>query len=441
MNIKDDSRKIEKGDIFIALKKIHDGHDYIDDAIENGASKIVAEKGDYSVETLIVPDTHEYLVNYLNDNYYDQIKELKLIGMTGTNGKTTTCFLIYQALNNLGIKTAYIGTIGFYIDEKVRDLNNTTPDILEIYELLLECKKNNCIYVVMECSSHALDMNRLETLQFDIGIFSNLTPDHIDYHKTIENYALAKQKLFKQVKYLSIINSDDPYKDYFLNATSTTYGINSGDYKISDYNIDTAGTSFTLNDQIYHTKLIGKHNLYNILVVIVLLEDLRIEQDKIVEQVSLLNAPVGRMDLVKDGDNTIVIDYAHTPDAVSQIIKASRELKPNRIITIIGCGGNRDKVKRPMMARIATSLSDEVIFTTDNPRDEKPVSIIDDMLHGLDSSNYEIIINREKAIIKGIQKLTKNDILLVLGKGHETYQLINGVKYDFDDKKIVLDNI
>lgn len=441
MNIKDDSRKVVKGDTFIALKKIHDGHDYIDEAIKNGATKIIAEKGNYSVDTLIVPDTHEYLVNYLKETYYDEIKDLKLIGMTGTNGKTTTCFLIYQVLNNLGIKTAYIGTIGFYLDKKVKDLNNTTPDILEMYELLLECKKNNCVYVVMEASSHALDMNRLATLEFDIGIFSNLTPDHIDYHKTLENYALAKQKLFKQVKYLSIINSDDAYKDYFLTANSTTYGIDSGDYKISDYTIDTKGTTFTLNGTKYHTNLIGKHNLYNVLVVIVLLEYLMIDEEKIVNQISLLNAPIGRMDLIKSGDNTIIVDYAHTPDAVEKIIKACLELKPNRIITIIGCGGNRDRAKRPMMANIATNLSDEVIFTTDNPRDEKPENIIADMLHGLDSSNYEIVINREKAIIKGIQKLTKNDILLVLGKGHETYQLVNGIKYDFDDKKIVLDNI
>ena len=218
MNIKDDSRKIKKGDTFIALNK---GHDYVQEAINNGASKVIVEKGLYDVETIVVPDTHEYLVNYLYDNYYDLIKDLKLIGMTGTNGKTTTCFLIYQALNKLNIKTAYIGTIGFYIDEKIKQTNNTTPDILEIYEMLLEAKENNCKYVVMETSSHALDMHRLDKLSFDIGIFSNLTIDHLDYHKTMENYALAKQKLFDKVKYLSIVNSDSEYKDYFIKPNHT----------------------------------------------------------------------------------------------------------------------------------------------------------------------------------------------------------------------------
>ena len=437
MNIKDDSRKIKKGDTFIALNK---GHDYVQDAINNGASKVIVEKGLYDVETIVVPDTHEYLVNYLYDNYYDLIKDLKLIGMTGTNGKTTTCFLIYQALNKLNIKTAYIGTIGFYIDEKIKQTNNTTPDILEIYEMLLEAKENNCKYVVMETSSHALDMHRLDKLSFDIGIFSNLTIDHLDYHKTMENYALAKQKLFDKVKYLSIVNSDSEYKDYFIKPSTTTYGIDSGDYKISSYEIDMNGTTFILNDITYHTKLIGKHNLYNVLSVIVLLEYLNIGVDKIKEVISLLNPPKGRMDMVKKGNNSIIIDYAHTPDAVDKIIKTCKELKPNNIITIIGCGGDRDRSKRPIMAKYACD-SDFAIFTTDNPRSEDPNRIISDMLQELDKTNYEIELNREKAIIKGIQKLKNNDILLVLGKGHETYQIIDNVKYDFDDKLIVINNI
>lgn len=195
MILKDDSRKIKKGDTFIALKKVHDGHEYIEEAIKNGASKIIAERGNYKVDTLIVPDTHKYLVDYLYDNYYDKIKDLKLIGMTGTNGKTTTCFLIYQALNKLNIKCAYIGTIGFYLDKKIKDLSNTTPDILEIYEMLLECADKGIEYVVMECSSHALDMKRLDKLKFKYGIFSNLTEDHLDYHGSFENYIKAKQNM------------------------------------------------------------------------------------------------------------------------------------------------------------------------------------------------------------------------------------------------------
>ena len=434
MNIKDDSRKVNKGDIFVALKKVNDGHEYVLEAIKNGASKVVVEEGDYEVETIKVKNTHEYLVNYLYDNYYDKIRNLKLIGMTGTNGKTTTCFLIYQALNKLGIKCAYIGTIGFYLDKKIKSLNNTTPDILEIYELLSECVDKNYEYVVMECSSHALDMHRLDGLQFQYGIFSNLTQDHLDYHKTLENYIKAKQKLFDQVTIKTLVNSDDKYKDYFVRDNTITYGLN-GDYKLSDINLKER--TFKVNNITYKTKLIGKHNIYNLLVVIALLSELKLNT-KVIEK---LTCPPGRMDIVNFNNNMIVIDYAHTPDAVSKILDSVKELEFNKIITIIGCGGDRDSFKRPIMSKIACDNSDYVIFTNDNPRHENPNNIISDMLHNLDKFNYEIILNREKAIIKGIQMLEKNDILLVLGKGHENYQIINGVKHHFDDKEIVLKNI
>ena len=437
MNIKDDSRKVNKGDVFVALKKFHDGHEYVLDAIKNGASKVVIEKGDYEVETIKVKDTHKYLVDYLHDNYYDKIKALKLIGMTGTNGKTTTCFLIYQALNKLNIKCAYIGTIGFYMDKKIKDLNNTTPDILEIYELLLECVNKNIEYVVMECSSQALVMNRLDGLKFEYGIFSNITEDHLDYHKTMDNYVKAKQILFDNVVGKTFVNIDDEYKDYFLKDNSITYGLNGGDYFLKEYQIDLNGSSFKVNNTCYKTKLIGKHNLYNILVVIALLNELHLDSSIVSE----LECPKGRMDIVRKDNNLIIIDYAHTPDAVLKIISSVKELSPNHIITIIGCGGDRDPYKRPIMSSIACQNSDFVIITNDNPRSENPNNIVGDMLHNLDKFNYEIILNREKAIIRAIQMLDKNDILLVLGKGHETYQIINNEKYHFDDKEVVLKNI
>ncbi len=437
MNLKDDSRKIKKGDTFIALKKVHDGHEYINDAIKNGASKIIAERGNYEVDTLIVPDTHKYLVDYLYDNYYDKIKHLKLIGMTGTNGKTTTCFLIYQALNKLNIKCAYIGTIGFYLDKKVRDLSNTTPDILEIYEMLLECAFNDIEYVVMECSSHALSMKRLDKLKFKFGIFSNLTEDHLDYHGSFDNYVKAKQILFDNVTDKTFVNIDDEYKDYFIKDNSITYGLNKSDYHLTDYVISLDGSSFKVNGNSYKTKLIGKHNLYNILVVIALLLELNLDTS-VIEN---LECPKGRMDIVRKESNLVIVDYAHTPDAVLKIITAVKELNPNHIITIVGCGGDRDPYKRPIMSNIACSNSDHVIITNDNPRSENPNNIVSDMLHNLDKFNYEIILNRKNAIIKGIQMLDKNDILLVLGKGHETYQIINNKRYNFDDKEVVLENI
>lgn len=437
MNLKDDSRKIKKGDTFIALKKVHDGHEYINDAIKNGANKIIAERGNYEVDTLIVPDTHKYLVDYLYDNDYDKIKHLKLIGMTGTNGKTTTCFLIYQALNKLNIKCAYIGTIGFYLDKKVRDLSNTTPDILEIYEMLLECAFNDIEYVVMECSSHALSMKRLDKLKFKFGIFSNLTEDHLDYHGSFDNYVKAKQILFDNVTDKTFVNIDDDYKDYFIKDNSITYGLNKSDYHLTDYVIGLDGSSFKVNGNSYKTKLIGKHNLYNILVVIALLSELNLDTS-VIEN---LECPKGRMDIVRKESNLVIVDYAHTPDAVLKIITAVKELNPNHIITIVGCGGDRDPYKRPIMSNIACSNSDHVIITNDNPRSENPNNIVSDMLHNLDKFNYEIILNRKNAIIKGIQMLDKNDILLVLGKGHETYQIINNKRYNFDDKEVVLENI
>ena len=439
LNIKDDSRKVVKGDTFIALKKVNDGHNYIEEAIRNGANKVIVEKGLYDVETVIVEDTHKYLVKYLKHYYYDKIKDLKLIGMTGTNGKTTTCFLLYQALNKANIKCAYIGTIGFYIEDKIKDLNNTTPDILEIYELLIECVKNNVEYVVMEASSQALDMNRLDGLEFEYGIFSNITQDHLDYHKTMENYIKCKQKLFANVKTKTFVNIDDNYCDYFINENSITYGTNESNYQLDEYKIDLNGSCFKVNKTDYKTNLIGKHNLYNVLVVIAILNELGI--DNIQDIIQDLQAPKGRMDVIKKDSNLIIVDYAHTPDAVSKIISSVKNLKPNKIITIIGCGGNRDKTKRPIMGKIASDESDYVIYTSDNPRFEDPVQIIDDMLQNIDKNNYEIEVNREKSIIKGIQMLQKNDILLVLGKGHENYQIIQNNKYDFDDKEIILNNI
>jgi len=434
MNIKDDSRKVNDGDIFIALTKVNDGHLYIEEAIKNGASTVIVEKGEYEVETITVPDTHEYLVDYLKREYYSEIKDLKLIGMTGTNGKTTTCFLIYQALNLLNKKCAYIGTNGFYIDKKIKDLPNTTPDILEIYELLLIAKKKKCEYIVMEASSHALDMNRLKGLKFEVGIFSNLTIDHLDYHKTFENYKKAKQKLFDMVTGITIVNIDDANKDGFLRDNTIPYGID----MVSKYKCDINGSSFIFEKEEYKSKLIGKHNLYNLLVVITLLKYLKV--DNIKEIISKLEAPLGRMDIIKKRKKAVIIDYAHTPDAVEKIILTIKELKKYKIITLIGCGGDRDKTKRPLMAKVATSLSNYVIITSDNPRNEDPKKIASDMLHGLDTKNVEIIINREKAIIKGIQRLKNNDILLVLGKGHEKHQIIGNNKIPFDDKKIVLDN-
>ena len=438
MNIKIDSRKIKKGDTFIAIREANnDGHKYVEAAIKNGATTVIVEEGKYSVNTITVSDTKKYLEEYLENNYYDKIKKLKLIGMTGTNGKTTTCYLIYQALNKLGIKCAYIGTLGFYTDKETK-LNNTTPNLYEIYNMLIECVNNNYEYVVMEVSSQGLSMGRVNTLLFDYVIFSNLTIDHLDYHGTLENYALSKQKLFNMTRdSIAIINNDDKYKDLFLlDNKNITYGKTNSDYNISNISCSLNGSKFNLNNEVYFTKLIGEYNIYNLSIVIILLKLLNV--DNIYNLIKELDFPNGRMDIIKYNDNNIIIDYAHTPDAVEKIIKEMSKIDHNKIITIIGCGGNRDRSKRPIMGEVATDNSDYVIFTSDNPRYENPKEILKDITCKLDKKNYKIIKERKKAIKSAIQMLSKNDILLLLGKGHEDYQIIKDKRKPFSDKNVVL---
>ena len=446
MNIKVDSRKVKNGDIFVAIKGVNgDGHNYIEEAISNGAKKVVVEHGLYSVDTLIVENTHDYLVDYLKDNYYDKIKNLKLIGVTGTNGKTTSSYLLWQALNKLGIKTSYIGTIGFYISEKVSELNNTTPDILDLYEMFIESINEECKFVVMEVSSHSLVLDRVKGLLFDYAIFTNLTQDHLDYHKNMENYALSKQKLFKNIKEngVAIINSDDEnYNYYLLENNNVTYGSKNCDYQVIEFNNDINNSSFKLkyNNEVieYKTKLLGKYNIYNLINAIIVLNKENISCENIKMVISELEEPPGRLEKIKLPLGTAIVDYAHTPDAVEKVISCVKEVCKGNVYTIIGCGGNRDKSKRPLMGDISTKLSDYVIFTSDNPRNENPSDIINDIVQQLDNKKYEIEENREKAIFKGIQKLNKNDILLVLGKGHEDYQIIGNNKIHFSDKEIVL---
>ena len=431
IDIKTDSRKVVDGDTFIAIKNInHDGHDYILDAINNGAKKIICEHGNYDVETVIVPNTRKYLEEYLYNKYYSSISKMKLIGITGTNGKTTTCFLIYQILNDLGIKCAYIGTIGFYYGNVKRELNNTTPDIDILYDMLMEAYENDCQYVVMEVSSHALSLNRINGLLYDAVAFTNLTQDHLDFHKSFDDYKKAKEKLFSLTRNnkIAVINGDDPNYQYFINKDNSNILISSksGDVLITDRT---------------HINMVGRYNIYNYLTALIILVNLGIDINEILHLNERLSAPLGRMEMIKYHTNSIFVDYAHTPDAVENVLKTSLEFKKGKIITIVGCGGDRDKTKRPIMAHIAEEYSDWVIYTDDNPRTEDEKAIINDMLEGTKKNNHEVIYNRRNAIIKGISLLKENDILLILGKGHEDYQIIGTVKHHFSDKEIVLENI
>lgn len=437
INIKTDSRKIKPGDTFVAIKGLTvDGHDFIEKAIELGASKIVCEHGSYSVETLVVPNTKEWLQEYLITNYKDEVNKIKLIGMTGTNGKTTTCFLTYQMLLSLGKKAAYMGTIGFYMPGVKRELNNTTPEILDVYSMIVEAIEAGCEYFVMEVSSHSLVEKRIEGLEFSVEAFSNLTEDHLDFHKTMENYLHAKMLILDQLKGTIIVNSDDAYAKYFETKNYKTLGYNGNDYKILNYHETDNGTLINFKaDKEYsvETNLKCKYNVYNYLTALGILNTLGFSIDSIINITKNIYAPRGRCEQIRVRNSYAVIDYAHTPDAVEKIITSFLENKKGRIITIIGCGGDRDPLKRPIMGEIASRLSDYVIFTSDNPRTEDPNKILEDILKGVTKDNYEVEIDRTTAIRKGLDMLRDNDVLLILGKGHEDYQIIGHTKHHLDD--------
>jgi len=442
INIKTDSRKVKKGDIFVALKGISsDGHDYIESAIKNGASKLIVEHGDYDIDYEIVKDSRKYLNEYLKVNYKKYLDEMTIIGVTGTNGKTTTAYLIYQALNMLGKKCCYIGTIGYYLNKKVCNLPNTSPDICEIYDMIIRAYDNGYKYVAIEVSSQGLSYERFNGIEFDYAIFTNLTVDHLDYHKTMKNYALAKQKLFNQNRGINIINVDDEYNDYFKINKYVTYGFNNSDYKIIDYKLSHDETFFKVehDKKIYNIKscLIGKYNIYNMLCAFIVLHLLEIDSDKIINIIPKLKCPDGRMDIIKYNSNSIIIDYAHTPDAMENIFKTVKELTKGNIYTVFGCTGDRDRNKRPVMMRLACSNSKYVIVTSDDLHDEDFNQIVNDMLKENNFNNYEICMNRGKAVKKAIDKLEENDILLILGKGHERFIIVKDKKIPFNDKEEV----
>ena len=403
MNISANSKK--GNNIFVSLN-----NKYIDDAINNGFKKIIVSKSKFKA----VKSTRKYLEKYLKKYYYKQIKDVILIGVTGTNGKTSTSYLIYQALNLAGIKCSYIGTIGFYLENDIKKLNNTTPDICDLYEMIIESINCGCKAVVMEVSSHALKLGRVNTLKFDYAILTNITEDHLDFHKTYKDYYKTKMSIFKKLKKKGTKISDIKIENYDIN---------------NDY--------FKYNNKIYNTKIKGEYNIKNIIPSIIILDKMNIDSRKIIPQLCL---PPGRMQIINYKNNFIIIDYAHTPDAMEKIISTVKIMDHNKIITIFGCGGNREKEKRPKMGEIASLLSDYVILTNDNPRDENPKEIIREIKQNM-NNNYKIIYDRKKAIQEGIKMLKENDVLLILGKGHEEYQIIDNKKIFFSDLYTVYDII
>lgn len=441
LKIKTNSRKVKPGDTFVALRGISsDGHSYIDKAIEAGATKIIAEEGNYSVETVIVKDTRIYLEELLYKTYKDMLDDMTIIGLTGTNGKTTSCFLIYEALNALKTKCAYIGTIGFYLEDKVCDLPNTSPDICDLYEMFIESYNNGYKHIVMEVSSQGLSYGRLNKIPFDIALFTNLTQDHLDYHKTMENYALAKTKLFHQLKEngVSIVNIDDSYCDYYKIGKYYTYGFNNSDYQIKNCKLNSNGSYFEVLDYKINTQLIGKYNIYNAMCAVIILDILKYSKGQIENVMFNILPPPGRMDIIKYNTNTIIVDYAHTPDAMENIIKTVNEIKHNKTYIVFGCTGSRDRSKRPIMMQLALNNADFVFVTSDDLHEEKFEDIVNDMLEDNNQNHYLVEQDRGKAIQLAISKMQNEDILLILGKGHEEAIIVGNNRIPFNDKKEVL---
>ena len=452
-NIVCDSRKVKQKDLYVAINGVNvDGHNYIDSAIKKGAICIVCEilpnKIEDDVLYVEVESTRSSL-GIISSNYFlDPSSKLKLIGITGTNGKTTIATLLYNLYKNAGLRTGLISTVINYIDEQEIESHQTTPDSLTINNLLSKMVENDIQYCFMEVSSHGIEQKRISGLQFAGGVFSNLTHDHLDYHSNFEKYRNVKKDFFDNLSSnaFSIVNKDDKNGMYMVQNTNSkvfTYGLKTyADYKTKILESSLEGMLLKINENEFWTNLSGKFNAYNLLAVFSTATILGMPLSETLKLMSMLTSIKGRFEYLKLNDITAIVDYAHTPDALKSIINSINDIKSNKesLITIIGCGGDRDKSKRALMGDIASSLSSKVIFTSDNPRNESPESIIKDMISGvkpINSVKTISITNRKEAIKTACQLANSNDIILIAGKGHETYQEIKDKKYLFDDYKVV----
>ena len=453
-----DSRKVEKGYIFFAIKGMkEDGSIYINNAVRSGANLIFTDSdtgNEFDVPVIKVNEIRKLMATVSGIFYKDPSSRIKLIGITGTNGKTTTACLTRFLLEEAGFRSGLIGTIGYQTGERNSESKLTTPDSVEMNMMLDEMVRSGMEFCVMEVSSIALVMERVYGLKFDTAVYTNLTSEHLDFHTDMDNYFNAKKILFDDLEEskTAISNSDDEYGRNILKdckAGKFYYSVNSeSDLNSFNEKLSLSGLEFDVewNGKTYRLKsnLAGRFNIYNILASVS--TALRYEID--IEQIqrSLLNFEEveGRYNRVLLSNGAIaVIDYSHTSDSLKKAIETSREIvneekKNGRVITVFGCGGNRDRTKRPVMGEYATELSDHVIITSDNPRSEEPMEIIKEIITGIKSKNeYDIVVNREEAIKKGIEISKKGDIVLICGKGHETYQEVNGVRTHFDDKEMV----
>lgn len=455
-----DSRNVKEGWMFVAIKGFQtDGHKFIPQALANGANAVVVQDGcDFDENVIhnskkvlvVVEDSRKALADLSSAFYGNPSRKLKVIGITGTKGKTTTSYYLKNILETAGEKVGLIGTIQNMIGGKVVKTNLTTPEANEVNRLMSEMLAEGCKYCVMETSSHSLELRRVRGVEFDIAIFTNLTSDHLDFHKTKENYLAAKKILFDGLdeKAKIVYNADDENYSALLNdsqAEKFSYGKTSeADFQITDIDFDFGGTRFTVSrageKYSVKTKLVGMFNAYNAGAAFAAAYLAGVGTETIIEGIETTPQIPGRFEVISNGKKKAIIDFSHTAGSLKEALIsvnkiAERETPPNPVYAVFGCGGDRDKTKRPLMGKYATEMSKKAFVTSDNPRTEDPTSIIEDILQGIKLDNFEVIEDREAAIKKSILETEDNAVILIAGKGHEEYQLINGVKHRFSDKE------
>ena len=447
-----DSRRVVPGSLFVAVRGVAvDGHQYIASAIEKGAVAIVCEELPEELADkatfIVVKDSAYALGMLLSRSYGDPSQKLKLVGVTGTNGKTTIATVLYELFRRLGYKVGLLSTVCNYIDGEAIPTDHTTPDPITLHALIARMVEAGCTYAFMEVSSHSIDQRRISGLDFDGGIFTNLTRDHLDYHKTVENYLKAKKKFFDELpaKAFALTNVDDKSGMVMLQNTKAqklTYSLRTlADFKGRILESHFEGTDLLINDKEVTVRFVGRFNAYNLLAVYGAAVSLGADPDEVLVALSAMHPVSGRFETIHSPEGfTAIVDYAHTPDALTNVLNSIHEVLEGkgRIITVVGAGGNRDKGKRPLMAKEAARLSDQVILTSDNPRFEEPDAIIQDMVAGLTKADLErtlCITDRAQAIKTATMLAKRGDVILVAGKGHEDYQELKGVKHHFDDRE------
>ena len=449
-----DSRKISLNDVFVAIRgTVSDGHDFIEKAVNQGVIAVVCEEFPEriinGVTYIKVKNTNEALAFLANNFYENPSSKLRLVGITGTNGKTTVASLLYQLFKKAGYKVGLLSTVKILVDEYEYKATHTTPDSLTINYYLNEMINEGCEFCFMEVSSHGIDQKRTEALQFEGGVFTNLSHDHLDYHSSFAEYRDVKKAFFDGLPKtaFALTNVDDKNGNVMFQNTKArklTYALKSyADYKAQILESQLTGLLLKVNDNEVWVKLIGNFNAYNMLAIYGVAIELGIEKIEALRLLSELESVAGRFQFIISKSNiTAIVDYAHTPDALENVLQTIADIrtKNEQLITVVGCGGDRDKTKRPIMAEVASRMSDKAILTSDNPRTEVPETIIEDMEKGIEPQNFKktiSIVDRKQAIKSACMMANENDIILIAGKGHENYQEINGVKHEFDDLKIV----